>query len=121
MGRHRAYLASTFAGAATAVVLYLVLPPLFGIPGACLAFVLGEFAVALCAFLFCPPDVRAAAITPLLAVAAMASFIMGAALWLALPRHLPPLLLLALGCSVYAIVWAAIGRHLLQREVEGLV
>jgi O-antigen/teichoic acid export membrane protein len=120
MGRHRAYFVSTMTGAITAVVLWLILPPLFGIAGACVAFVLGEFGVALCAFLLCPPKVRAAANTPLLGVAVIASLFMGAALWLALPRHLPPLPLIGLGCAVYVIAWAAIGRNLLKREVESL-
>ncbi len=120
MGRHRAYFVSTLAGAITAVVLNLILPPLFGIAGACVAFVLGEVGVALCAFLLCPPQVRAAAKTPLLGVAVIASLLMGAALWVALPRHLPPLLLVSLGCAVYAIGWAAIGRNLLKREFEGI-
>ena len=120
MGRHRAYFVSTLAGAITAVVLNLILPPLFGIAGACVAFVLGEVGVALCAYLLCPPQVRAAAKTPLLGVAVIASLLMGAALWVALPRHLPPLLLVSLGCAVYAIGWAAIGRNLLKREFEGI-
>jgi len=120
MGRHRAYFVSTLAGAVTAVVLCLILPPLFGVAGACVAFVLGEFGVALCAFLLCPPQVRAAAKTPLLSVAVIASLIMGAVLWVALPKHLPPLVLIGLGCAVYAISWAGIGRNLLKREVEGI-
>ncbi len=120
MGRHRAYFVSTLAGAVTAVALFLILPPLFGVAGACLAFVLGEFAVALCAFLLCPPEVRAAAKTPLLSVAVIASLLMGIALWIALPKHLPPLVLVGLGCAVYAIAWAGIGRNLLKREVEAI-
>jgi O-antigen/teichoic acid export membrane protein len=119
MGRHRAYFISTLAGAVTAVILNLVLPPLFGLTGGCVALVLGEFAVALCAFLLCPAEVRAAAMTPLLGVAVVASTIMGVALWVAVPRHLPPLLLIGLGCAVYAISWVGIGRNLLRREVEG--
>lgn len=119
MGRHQAYFISTLAGAASAVVFNLILPPLFGIAGACVAFVLGEFAVALCAFWLCPPPVRAAARTPLLTVAVIASLLMGAALWAALPRHLPPLVLIALGCAVYVVVWASLGRHLLKRAVDG--
>ncbi len=117
MGRHRAYSLSTFAGAVTAVVLCLALPPLFGIPGACVAYVLGELGVALCAFLLCPPEVRAAARTPLLKVAVLASLFMGSALWLALPTHLPPLVLVGMGCAVYAIAWAVFGRHLLKSEL----
>jgi polysaccharide transporter, PST family len=119
MGRHRDYLMSTGIGAFTAVVLCLTLPPFFGIAGACLAYVLGEFGVALSAFLFCPPEVRAAAKTPLLNVTLIASLLMGFVLWFTLPRHLPPLLLVALGCAVYVASWAALGRGLLKREVEG--
>jgi O-antigen/teichoic acid export membrane protein len=119
MGRHRAYFLSTLAGAVTAVVLNLILPPLFGIAGACVALVLGEVGVALCAFLLCPPEVRAAAISPLLRVAVISSLFMGAVLWVALPKHLPPLVLIGLGCGAYAISWAGIGRNLLKREVEG--
>ena len=119
MGRHRAYFVSTLVGAITAVVFNLILPPWFGIDGACVAFVLGELGVALCAFWLCPPQVRAAAKTPLLSVAVISSFLMAAVLFVALPRHLPPLALIGLGCAVYAISWASIGRNLLKRAVEG--
>jgi O-antigen/teichoic acid export membrane protein len=120
LGRHQDYFLSTLIGAVTAVILYLVLPLLFGIAGACVAFVLGEFGVALFAFLRCPPEVRAAAKTPLITFAVIASLVMGAVLWVALPRHLPPLILVGLGCAVYTICWAAAGRSLLKREVESL-
>jgi hypothetical protein len=119
MGRYRAYFISTLVGAVGAVVLALTLPPLFGIAGACVAFVLGEGGVALCAFLLCPPEVRAAARSPLMGVAVIASLFMAAALWFAIPRHLPPLVLIGLGCVVYAVSWAGLGRNLLKREVEG--
>jgi O-antigen/teichoic acid export membrane protein len=119
-GRHRAYFVSTLVGAVSAVLLCLILPPLFGIAGACIAYVLGELGVALCAFLLCPPEVRAAAKTPLLGVALIASLFMGAALWFALPRHLHPLALIGVGCAVYLGTWAGIGRKLLKREVEGI-
>jgi O-antigen/teichoic acid export membrane protein len=116
MGRHRAYLVSTAVGAVSAIVLYLILPPLLGIAGACVAFVLGEVGVALCAFLLCPPQVRAAARTPVLWMTLIASLLMGAALWIALPRHMPPLVLVVLGCGIYAAVWGIAGRNLLKRE-----
>lgn len=119
MGRHRAYFISTLAGAVSAVVLCLILPPLFGIAGACVAFVLGEVGVALCAFLLCPPEVRSAAKTPVLGVSVIASLAMGVALWFALSRHLHPLALIGVGCAAYVISWAGIGRNLLKREVEG--
>lgn len=119
MGRHQDYFFSALSGAITAVVLCLILPPLLGIAGACIAYVLGEFAVALYAFLRCPPDVRAAAITPVLPFAAIASLIMGVALGLALPLHLHPLALVGLGCAIYGILWVVAGRNLLKREIAG--
>lgn len=119
-GRHRAYFVSTLVGAVSAVLLCLILPPLFGIAGACIAYVLGELGVALCAFLLCPPEVRAAARTPLLGVALIASVAMGVALWFALPRHLHPLALVGVGCAVYVVTWAGIGRNLLRREFDGI-
>lgn len=120
MGRHRAYFVSTAVGAVSAIVLYLILPPLFGIAGACVAFVLGEVGVALCAFLLCPPQVRSAARTPVLWIALIASLLMGAVLWIALPKHMPPLVLVGLGCVVYVITWAAVGREVLKKEVVGV-
>jgi O-antigen/teichoic acid export membrane protein len=119
MGRHRAYFVSTLVGAITAVVLSLLLPPIFGIPGACVSFVMGEFGVALCAYLLCPPEVRAAANTPLLGFAVIASLFMGAVMWSMQAKHLHALVLVGLGSAVYAICWAAFGRNLLKREVEG--
>ncbi len=120
LGRHRAYFVSTLVGAVSAVALYLILPPLFGVAGACVAFVVGELGVALCAFFLCPAEVRAAAKTPLLSVALIGSLLMGIVLWVALPHHLPPLVLVGLGCAVYVATWASIGRHLLRREAEGI-
>lgn len=119
MGRHRAYFVSTLAGAVTALCLYFTLPLFFGVAGACVAFVAGEFAVALCAYLLCPPDVRAAVRTPVLGVAIAASLVMWAGLWIAVPRHLPPPVLVGLGCCIYVITWAGIGLNLLKREIEG--
>lgn len=46
LGRHRAYLASTIAGAATGTCLYMILVPAFGLRGAALALVLAEMVVA---------------------------------------------------------------------------
>lgn len=119
MGRHQDYFLSTLAGAVTAVILCIVLPPLFGIAGACIAYVLGEFSVALYAFLRCPVEVRAAAKTPVLIFATIASLIMGVVLWVALSRHVHPLLLVGMGCAVYALTWITFGRLILKREIEG--
>jgi hypothetical protein len=80
------------------------------------AFVLAEFGVALCAFLLCPPKVRAAARTPLLNLSIFASLSMGAVLWLARPVRMQPLLLIGLGCATYVLCWAIFGRRLLKKE-----
>ena len=121
MGRHRAYFVSTLTGAITAVLLNLTLPPLFGVAGACVAFVLAEVGVALCAFLLCPPKVRAAARTPLLNLSIFASLSMGAVLWFARPVRMHPLLLIGLGCAIYVLCWAILGRRLLKKEFEVFV
>jgi hypothetical protein len=63
--------------------------------------------------------VRAAAKTSLLSFAVIASLLMGVALRIALSKHLPPLVLVGLGCAVYLISWASVGRNLLKKEVEG--
>jgi hypothetical protein len=76
--------------------------------------------VAVCAYLLCPPEVRAAALTPVFAFACFASLIMGAVLWAALPRHLHPLVVVGLGGAIYMLIWAAAGRNLLKRETEGI-
>ncbi len=120
LGRHRAFFVSTLTGAVTAVVLNLVLPPVFGVVGACVALVSGELGVALCAFLLCPREVRAAAKTPVLNLSVIASLLMGVVLRIALPRHMPPLLFIGLGCAVYVITWAILGRNLLKKEVAGV-
>lgn len=120
LGRHREYFISTLSGAICAVILSLVLPPLLGIPGACMGFALSEAGVAFCAFLFCPPEVRTAAKTPLLGAAVIASLLMAGALWLALPRHMHPLALIGIGCAVYGMAWAVFGRNLLRREMAGV-
>lgn len=119
-GRHRAYLLSTLVGAVTAIALYAVLPPFFGIAGACVAFVLGELGVAVSAFLLCPPSVRAAANTPLLGTAMIASLVMAAALCVSLHIHLPPWGVVAMGCAVYFVSCGSIGHKLLKKEAQGI-
>ena len=118
-GRHRAYLASTVVGAGSAILFYLILPPVFGVAGACVAFVLGEVGVALCAFLLCPPQVRAATRTPY-GDRLIASALMAAVLCIALPTHMPPLLLVGLGCGTYVAVCVSAGRNLLRREIGAI-
>jgi PST family polysaccharide transporter len=121
MGRYREYLISTLVGAGTAIVLYFTLPPLFGVAGACVAFVLGELAVALCAFVQCPPHVRAAAKTPLTALAVGASVVMVAALRIGLLGHLRPWVLVLAGVAVYLCTCALAGRNMLKREFRRAV
>jgi hypothetical protein len=47
----------------------------------------------------------------------VASLFMAGGLWITLPKHLPPLALVGIGCAIYLIAWAAFGRNLLKREV----
>ena len=119
-GRHRAYFLSTFVGAMTAVALYSVLPPFFGIAGACVAFVMGEVGVAVSAYLSCPPNVQAAAKTPLLGIAVIASLVMAVALRVTVKVHFPPWAVVGTGCIVYLISWGGIGHNLLRKEAQGI-
>jgi PST family polysaccharide transporter len=58
LGHHRAYLTSTMAGALAGLLLYFTLVPILGLPGAALAFVLGEAVVAGVAYALLPADLR---------------------------------------------------------------
>lgn len=119
-GRHRAYLLSTSAGAVVAVGLSLVLTPLCGIIGACVAYVMGEAAVAAYAFWRCPREVKIAARTPFMGVSMIASAIMAGGLWVAVSEHLHPWVVIALGCAIYLLSWIGIGRNLIKREMAGV-
>lgn len=73
MGRHRAYLAATAAGAICGVILNLVLTPWMGVTGAALAFVLAEVVVAGVAF-GRAPELRDSWKSPAIAAALVALF-----------------------------------------------
>ena len=117
MGRYRAYLVSTTAGAVSGVALYLALTPLFGVVGACLAFVLGEAAVAITAYSLSPPEIRRASRTPAIPIAAVASFLMAVAVLLA-QRKIHSLPVVALGIVVYLISCLIIGKNWIKSEFQ---
>ena len=81
-------------------------------------FVFGEMGVALCAFLLCSPEVRVAANSPLAFLSVGASRVMAVALRAWLPRHPPPLELVAGGCAIYGLTCGLLGRTLLRKELS---
>lgn len=120
LGRHRAYLLSTATGALTTVALNLVLPPFFGIVGACLAFVLGEAGVAVSAYFLSPLEVREVCRTPVIGVAIGGSLMMGIALAMLQQKHLHPLVVIGIGLSVYLLACAWMGQDQIRREFQNL-
>ena len=103
MGRHRAYLVSTAGGAATGVLLYLVLTPVLGLTGAGLAFVLAEVAVAAIAYSLLPRDLRDLWKNPMIAVALLAGLLMVAAVKVVASYDSRVLIVISAGAIVYIL------------------
>lgn len=116
IGRHRAYLMSATVGAVTAVLSSVLLVRFFGLPGACVAFVLGEFAVGATAYLLIPHDLRDLWKNPFIGVAGVSALLMLAAVRLVNSYTSRPLLVVAAGAIVYSIVAAGLGRRLLVEQ-----
>lgn len=116
LGRHRAYLASATVGAVVAVLSCLILIHVFGLAGACVAFVLGELGVAVTAYFLMPRDLRDLWKNPIIAVAGFSGLLMVAAVRIANSYTSRPLLVVAIGAIVYSIASAGLGRKLLMRQ-----
>ncbi len=116
LGRHRPYLASATVGAVTAVLSALVLVHFFGLPGGCVAFVLGEAAVAITAYLLIPHDLRDLWKNPIITVAVFSALLMVGAIRLANSFTARPLLVVAAGGIVYSITAFALGRRMLMQQ-----
>lgn len=103
MGHHRAYLASTAAGAVAGLLFYFILIPTVGLDGAGVAYVVGEFVVAATAYALLPPDLRGLWKNRLIAVAVAASLLMMTAVAFMTPHISQPLILITAGALVYAL------------------
>jgi O-antigen/teichoic acid export membrane protein len=117
MGKHRAYLATASVGALTAVLLSFILVHFFGLPGVCVAFVLGEAAVALSAYLLIPRDLQDLWKNPMILVAAFAGLLMVAVVRLANAYSSSPLIVVLAGGTVYLSVSALLGTKLIKRQI----
>jgi polysaccharide transporter, PST family len=117
MGRHRSYLASATVGAVTAVVFSLALVRPFGLPGVCVAFVLGESAVAVTAYLLIPHELQDLWKNPFIAVAGFSALLMLGAIRLVNLYSSRPLLVVAAGAVVYSIAAAGLGRTVLMQQL----
>ncbi len=116
LGRHRSYLISATVGAVTAVLSALLLVHFFGLPGGCVAFVLGEAAVAATAYFLIPADLRDLWKNPFIAVAGFSALIMVAAVRLANAYTSSPIIVVAAGALVYSLITAGLGRTLLMEQ-----
>jgi polysaccharide transporter, PST family len=115
LGRHRAYLASGAVGALTAVILSFTLVRA-GLPGVCVAFILGEVAVALTAYCLIPHELRDLWKNPIILVATFSSVVMVAAVRLVNAHTANPLIVPIAGALVYLGVLTITGRRLLLRQ-----
>jgi len=116
LGRHRAYLASATVGAITAVLSSLALVRILGLPGACIAFVLAEAAVAATAYLFIPHELRDLWKNPILAVASVSALLMVGVVRLANACTSRPLVVVAAGAATYLVASALLGKKLLLQQ-----
>lgn len=120
MGRHRAYLAATGGGAVAGCLLYAVLIPLSGLPGAGIAFVLSELVVAVIAYVVLPKPLRDLWKNRIVAVALVSSALMSAVVLLISPRvHRLPVILPVAVLS-YAVSVALFGAKSLRRQFAEL-
>lgn len=116
LGRHRACLASATAGAVVAIALSLTLIRTFGLTGACIAFVLGEFAVAITAYALIPRDLKDFWRNPFIAVAGFSALLMVGAVRIANSYTSRPLLVVGVGAATYLITAALLGRKMLIEQ-----
>lgn len=118
MGRHRAYLVSTGSGAATGVLLYLVLTRLWGLTGAGLAFVLAEVVVACVAYWQLPRELHDFWKVPPIRVAVCAGFLMVATVRLVESYTSQVLVVVAAGGVVYVTGCGWFVRRWLLQELN---
>jgi len=100
LGRHRAYLASTAAGALVGTSLYMILVPAFGLRGAALALVTAELVVAATA-LSKLPELHGSWRSPLLSVAFGSALLMLFAIRIASAYTSQIVIVLLIGAGVY--------------------
>ncbi|HZP63866.1 MAG TPA: oligosaccharide flippase family protein [Terriglobales bacterium] len=114
LGRHRAYLSSTLAGALASVVLFFALTPSLGIKGAALAFVLSEAVVATTAALSLP-EIYESWKNPALTISLRSALLMLIAVKLANTYTTQAVLIIAIGAAVY---FASCGRFFRKLLIE---
>jgi O-antigen/teichoic acid export membrane protein len=116
LGRHRACLASAAAGALAAVVLALVLVHFFGLPGACVAFVLAEATVGVTAYVLIPEELRDLWKNPIILVAGFSALLMVAGVRLTNSCTSRPLIVVGAGAVVYMVALVVLGRKMLMQQ-----
>jgi len=112
MGRHRAYLASTAAGAIVGTSLYVILVPTFGLRGAALALVIAELVVATTA-LSKLPELHGSWRSPLPWVAFGSAMLMLFAIRVTTTYTSQILIVLLIGAGVYVMTCGWYVRRLL--------
>ncbi len=119
LGRHRAFFAATGGGAATGLVLYLILIPTLGLPGAGLAFVLAELVVALIAYALLP-ELHGSWKNPLIGIALGGSMLMLVSVRIATAYLTQGLAAIGVGVLVYLLSCGWLVRKYLTEQAQGL-
>lgn len=113
------YLAATASGAATGVVLYLVLIPTFGLMGAALGFVLGEVVVAAVGYSLLPRELHDSWKNPLLGVALAGALLMFVAIRLVNAHTTQIFTVVSAGAGAYLLSCGWFIRKTLVGQVAG--
>ncbi len=116
LGRHRAYLASTAAGAVIGSILYFTLVPSLGLTGAALAFVLAELVVAAMAWVKIP-ELHGTWQNPMLSVSFGSAALMFLAIKLANTYTSQIIVLVSVGACVYIMSCGWYVRRLLTNPL----
>jgi PST family polysaccharide transporter len=111
MGRYRACLTATAAGAVGGVLLYVILIPALGIEGAGISFVLAELIVALVAFWQLPQEIRQIWKSPAVVFVSVAALLMAMAVKVGAGYAVRLPFLVAGGAVIYLAVCSWLGRR----------
>jgi O-antigen/teichoic acid export membrane protein len=119
LGRHRAFFAATAGGAATGLVLYLILIPTLGLRGAGLAFVLAELVVAVIAYALLP-ELHGSLKNPLIGIALGGSLLMLVSVRIVTAYLTQGFVAIGVGVLVYLLSCGWLVRKYLTEQAQGL-
>jgi O-antigen/teichoic acid export membrane protein len=116
LGQYRSCMISSAIGAVVTILLSVTLVLRFGLAGVCTAFILGEVAVAVTAYLLIPHSLRKVWKNPFIAVAGFSSLLMIGVVRLTNFYTTRPVFVVAAGVAVYSITAFLFGKKILIEQ-----